>query len=489
MRRLIICLGLLLLGQPLYAAQLGDRVQEEHLANGLTLIMLERHEAPTVSAFITFRVGSSNEGVENRGVAHLLEHMLFKGTKTLGTRDYAAEEPILEKIEAVGSRIDLLKNDPGADAAELEGLRERLHLLQQQEKQYVVKGEFSRIYAENGGVGYNAFTGKDQTTYLISLPANKLELWASIESDRLKNAVLREFYTEREVVREERRRSYDSNPSGLLYEALISSAFKVHPYRNPVIGWDSDIENLSIAEARDFFKRYYRPVNMVITLVGDFEARKARALVDRYFSSISPGVPVPRVVALEPPQQGERRVTVNFDAEPALLIAFHKPAMPHMDDYCADVLTDILAGGSTSRLYKRLVIEEQLASNVQIYGAPGNRYANLLVIDATPRFPHSAAEVEAAIYAELDKLKVAAVSTAELKRARNRLITNNLRQMRSNKGLAGLLSSYAALGDWHYLIDYADKLQGIDPPKLIAFANRYLTSANRTVAVLQREVK
>jgi len=489
MRCLIVFLGVLLLSPPVFAAHLAERVQEEHLANGLTLLMLERHGAPTVSAFITFKVGGSNEGAENRGVAHLLEHMLFKGTKTLGTKDYAAEKPILEQIEAVGSRIDLLKNDPQADSSELEGLRKKLHLLQQQQKQYLVKEEFSRIYAENGGVGYNAFTSKDQTTYLISLPANKLELWASIESDRLENAVLREFYTEREVVREERRRSYESNPSGLLYEALISSAFKVHPYRNPVIGWDSDIANLSLEEARDFFNRYYRPVNMVITLVGDFEAQKALALVEKYFSALPPGEPVPRVVAVEPPQQGEKRITVNFDAEPALLIAFHKPAMPHLDDYCADVLTDILAGGSTSRLYKRLVIDEQLASSVQVYGAPGSRYDNLLVIDATPRHPHSSAEVEAAIYAELDRLKIEAVSAVELERARNRLITGNLRQMRSNEGLARLLSSYASLGDWHYLTDYADKLEVIDPPKLIAFANRYLTPDNRTVAVLQREVK
>jgi predicted Zn-dependent peptidase len=490
MYRLICLLSLFsLLSQPLYAAQLAERVHEEHFENGLTLLMLERHAAPTVSAYISFRVGGANEGHRNRGVAHLLEHMLFKGTKTLGTRDYAAEQPLLARIEDVGRRIDRLKNDSAAEPAELEALRTRLRELQQEHKQYVVKDEFSRIYAENGGVGYNAFTSKDQTTYLISLPANKLELWASIESDRLRNSVLREFYTEREVVREERRRSYESNPSGLLYEALIANAYTVHPYRNPVIGWDSDIANLSLAEARDFFSRYYRPINMIITLVGDFEAEEARTLVKKYFSDIPPGTPVPPVIDIEPPQRGEKRVTVNFDAEPGLSIAFHKPTMPHQDDYCADLLTDILAGGATSRLYKRLVVEEQLASNVRIYGAPGSRHDNLLVIRATPRHPHTVAEVEAAIYAELDKLKREPVSIAELKRARNRLITDNLRQMRSNDGLARLLSSYAAIGDWRYLTDYAEKIEEIDPSKLIAFANRYLSATNRTVAVLQREVE
>lgn len=490
MYRLLCLLTLLsLLSQPLFAAQLADRVQEEHLANGLTLLMLERHASPTISAYISFRVGGANEGQSNRGVAHLLEHMLFKGTKTLGTRDYTAEKPLLAQIEEVAGRIDLLKNTPGANQTELEALRTRLQELQQEHKQYVVKDEFSRIYAENGGVGYNAFTSKDQTTYLISLPANKLELWAAIESDRLQNAVLREFYTEREVVREERRRSYESNPSGLLYEALIANAYTVHPYRNPVIGWDSDIANLSLAEARDFFNRYYRPINMVITLVGDFEADKALDLVEKYFSAIPSGTPVPQVVEVEPPQRGEKRITINFDAEPDLAIAYHKPTMPHPDDYCADLLTDILAGGATSRLYKRLVVEERLASDVQIYGAPGSRYDNLLVIGATPRHPHTVAEVEAAIYSELDRLKSEPVSATELKRARNRLITDNLRQMRSNDGVARLLSSYAAVGSWRYLTDYAAHIETVDPPRLMAFANRYLLSTNRTVVVLQREVE
>ncbi len=489
MRRLLLCFCLFLVSQPLYAAHLSDRVREEHLDNGLTLLMLERHDTPTVSAYITFRVGGVNEGQSNRGIAHLLEHMLFKGTKTLGTKDYAAEKPLLDQIEKVGSQIDRLKNDPTADQKKLEELRAQLKALQREHNKYVVKDEFSQVYAKNGGVGYNAFTSKDQTTYLISLPANKLELWAAIESDRLQNAVLREFYTEREVVREERRRSYESNPSGLIYEALVANAFTVHPYRNPVIGWDSDIANLSLAEARDFFSRYYRPVNMIVTLVGDFNADETLAMVKKYFGQIPPGTPVPRVIDVEPKQRGEKRVTINFDAEPSLSIGFHKPAMPHRDDYCADLLMDILTRGATSRLYKRLVVDEQLVSHVESYGAGGSRYPNLLVIDATPRYPHTVAEVESAIYAELDKLKREPVSLVELKRARNRLVTDGLRQMRTNSGLARMLSSYQALGSWHYLVDYAKNIEVIDPPKLLAFANRYLTATNRTVVVLQREGK
>jgi predicted Zn-dependent peptidase len=489
MRTFLCGLLLVLLAQNLPAAGLAERVQEVQLANGLTVLLLERHDFPTVSAYMTFRVGSANEGLENRGVAHLLEHMLFKGTQLLGTTDYVAEKPLLDKIEQLGSRIDRLKNDPGASPQLLAELRAELQQAQAEHKQYVVKDEFSRIYAENGGVGYNAFTSKDQTTYIISLPANKLELWAAIESDRLKNAVLREFYVEREVVREERRRSYESSPSGLLYEALIANAFTVHPYRHPIIGWDSDIDNLSLDEARDFFKAYYRPVNMILTLVGDFDSQEALRMIDQYFGAIPPGQEVPRVLAVEPQQRAEKRVKISFDAEPTLMIAYHKPAMPALDDYCADLLTDILAGSKTSRLYRRLVVEQQLAGSIDIFGAPGSRYANLLVVSATPLFPHSTEAVEAAIYAEFERIAAEAVSEEELTRARNRLIIDNLRAMRSNAGLARLLSSYAAVGNWRYLVDYEEQISRITPADLREFVKRYLVATNRTVVQLQREVQ
>lgn len=489
MRLVMISLFFLTLSQPLYAAGLAEQVRQEQLDNGLTLLMLEQHDAPTVTALITFRVGGANEESATRGVAHLLEHMLFKGTRTLGTRNYPAEKKLLEQIEKVGNRIDLLKNDPDADAEKLKQLRERLVTLQEKHKQYVVKDEFSRIYAEHGGVGYNAFTSKDQTTYLISLPANKLELWAAIESDRLQNAVLREFYTEREVVREERRRSYETDPGGLLYETLISNAYTLHPYRNPVIGWDSDIANLSLAEARDFFTRYYRAANMIVTLVGDFDSDATLELVKRYFGTLPSGIKVPPVRDREPPQRGEKRVTVYFDAEPRMLMAYHKPSMPNVDDYCADLLMDILTSGATSRLYKRLVLEEQVATSVSSFGGPGSRYDNLLVFSAIPRYPHTTEDVEALIYAELERLKTEPVSEVELNRARNRLVTDNLRSMRSNSGLASMLSSYEAISSWRYLTTYADKLAEIDSAMLIAFANRYLTDDNRTLAILKREAE
>lgn len=470
------------------AQTLADKVQEHRFDNGLTLLMVERHNAPTVAAYITFRVGGVDETSDRRGVAHLLEHLLFKGTQTLGTVDYAREKPLLEKIEQVGSEIDRLKNEPQVAAGQLEELRRQLQELQRQHRDLVVKDEFSRIYAENGGVGYNAFTSKDQTTYLISLPANKLELWAAIESDRLQHAVLREFYTEREVVREERRRSYESSPGGMLYETLLATAYRVHPYRNPVIGWDSDIDNLSLAETRAFLHSYYAPVNMVITLVGAFDSEQTLALVERYFASIAPGTPIPAVVDREPPQRGERRARINFDAEPQLAIAYHKPSMPHRDDYTFDLLMQILGEGNTSRLYRKLVVEQQLAASVGVYGAPGSRYDNLMVISATPRHPHTLEEVEAAIYAEVERFKEQPVTAAELETARNRILTDLLRMLKGNNGLARMLSNYQALtDDWRYLVTYEEEISKISRDDLSAVARRYLNADNRTVVTLSRE--
>jgi predicted Zn-dependent peptidase len=479
---------LLLLPALAFATPLADKVIEHRLANGLRLLMVERHDTPTVAAYITLGVGSVNETSETRGVAHLLEHMLFKGTTTLGTTDYAAEKPLLEQIEQVGSELDRLRQQPQPDPARLAFLESRLKELQEQHKAFVVKDAFAQIYSESGAVGFNAFTSKDMTTYLVSLPANKLELWALLESDRMKHAVLREFYTERDVIREERRRSYETNPDGLLYETLLATAFTVHPYRDPTIGWHTDIATLTLAKTRDFLHRYYAPINTTIALAGDFRPADAVALVERYFGDIAPGEPVPVVTAVEPEQPGEKRVAIEFDAEPQLAIAFHKPTLPTRDDYVFDLIDQILGQGRTSRLYKRLVEEQQLATAISTYGAPGSRYPNLFVIEAVPRYPHTSAEVEAAILDELERLRTEPVSDAELTKARNRLLTDNLRALRSNGGLARMLTTYQTLaGDWRYLVTYEERLSELTADDIRNTAQRWFTSKNRTVVTLQRK--
>ncbi len=483
----ILLVLMLILPGSLFAQTLAEKVQEHHLDNGLTLLLVERHASPTVAAYISFRVGSVDEDSRQRGVAHLLEHMLFKGTKTLGTKDYQAEKVLLDQIEQLGHRIDTLKNRPGTDPQTLEQLKSDLADLQKIHRELVIKDEFARIYAENGGVGYNAFTSKDQTTYLINLPANKLELWAAIESDRLQNAVLREFYTEREVVREERRRSYESNPGGKLYETLLTTAYKIHPYRDPIIGWDSDIDNLTLSETREFLRKYYSPINMVITLVGDFESAAALDLVTRYFGSLEPGVPLPPVVEREPEQKGERRAQVMFDAEPQLMIAYHKPTMPHRDDYAFDILMQVLGEGRTSRLYQSLVVDKQLVTEVSVFGAPGSRFNNLMTLSLTPRQSCTCTEVEDAVYSELERLQTEQISQQELEKARRQILTSILRGLKGNSGLARMLSSYEILGGWEYLVDYEEQLNTITAEEVMKVAKTYLTPANRTVVSIGRE--
>jgi predicted Zn-dependent peptidase len=286
-----LCLVVMLTGQG-RAAGLDEKVIEHSFTNGLKLLMVERHTSPTVSAWIRFKVGSAYERSDERGIAHLLEHMLFKGTKTLGTRDYAAEAPLLENIEQA-AQLMLAEEAKGtkADKVRLESLQKDLARLEKQAEQYVIKDEFFDLYARNGGSGYNAFTSRDGTTYLISLPANKLELWAAIESDRMRNPVLREFYTERSVVMEERRRSYDAEPSAKLWETFIAAAYQAHPYGQPTIGWTSDIKQLSRTKAESFLKRYYAPNNAVISVVGAIKPAEVIRLVERYFGDIRRGIP------------------------------------------------------------------------------------------------------------------------------------------------------------------------------------------------------
>jgi predicted Zn-dependent peptidase len=490
LRRLLLatCCGLLFLAPAAEAQTLAAKVREATLANGLTLLVVERHDAPVFSAYLAMGVGGVDETSRTRGVAHLLEHMLFKGTKSIGTRDWGREEPLLKEIEVVGGRIDDLKDTPGTDPAQLKQLREQLATLQAEHRQYVVKDEFSRIYAENGGVGYNAFTSKDMTTYVISLPANKLELWAALESDRMQNAVLREFYTERDVVMEERRRSTESSPGGLLYEKLLATAFSVHPYRNPTLGWESDISHLTLAETRNFLHRYYAPTNTTIALVGDVDFDQAKALVEGYFGGIPAGTRVPPVTAVEPPQNGEKRLRVEFDAEPQLAIAFHKPTLPDKADYAFDLIDQILTEGRTSRLYRSLVVEKQLATSVSSYYAPGSRYPNLFVISAVPRYPHTTGEVEAAIYRGLERLASEPVSADELERARNRLRVDRLRYLRGNGGLAQMLTFYQTVaGDWRYLVNYDAVVAGLDAETVRQIAATYLVPDNRTVAILGKK--
>ena len=488
-RIILIVTMLCLLSSGLHAANLEDKVIEHTLKNGMKLLLVERHTSPTVSAWIRFRVGSVDEKSDERGIAHLLEHMLFKGTTTLGTKDYSAEKPVLDKIEETAQALTLEKaKRDKTNKTKLAELEKRLAEQETEASKYVIKDEFFELYAKNGGVGYNAFTSRDGTTYLISLPSNKLELWAAIESDRLQNAVLREFYTERSVVMEERRRSYDADPESKLWETFVASSFLTHPYGQPTIGWMSDIQNLTRTKAEQFFRSYYSPNNAIVGIVGDIDARSTIVMVERYFGAIKPGKQLTPVTAEEPKQAGERRIELLAESEPTLIIGFHKPAILAEDDYVFDVINMILGNGRTSRFYKKLVIEKQIAADIGAFDAPGSRFPNLFVVSATPRAPHTTREVEEAILAELELLKNEPVTTRDLQRILNKIEYEEARRMGTNGGLARNLTEYEAVaGSWRYMTEYRNKISKVTPSDIQRVAKEYFSRENRTVGFITKK--
>jgi predicted Zn-dependent peptidase len=469
-------------------SDLEARVVEETLPNGMRVLVLPRRQSPTVALSMQFRVGAAQEAEGSSGLAHLLEHMMFKGTRTLGTRDYAAERPLLEGIERIVDELDAeRRRGPAGDAARLAALEARLERAQQQARELVVKDEIDAIYAVNGSQDFNASTGVDVTTYKISLPANRLALWARIESERLREPVLREFYSEREVVREERRQNYENDPSRKLMELLFASAFVAHPYRRPVIGWDGDVRFLRAPAAERFFRTWYAPNNTVLAAVGDLDPQAFLALVRASFGGI-PAQPLPADTATrEPEQDGERRVVLASDARPELMIGYHKPTLPSFEDYVFDLIDGLLATGRTSRLHRRLVEEKQVALGVSTAnGYPGGRYPNLFTIMATPRAPHTAAEVEAEIDAELARLIAEPAPAGEIAKVKNQLRADLVRGLQSNDGLAATLAYYEILaGDWRYLTTHLARLETITPADIQAVAAKFLRRENRTVAVIE----
>ena len=265
------------------AQNLADRVVEHTFPNGLKLLMIERHTSPTVAPYILFKAGSVDESDDARGIAHMLEHMLFKGTKTIGTIDYEKEKVVLAEIDKIGDALDMERaKGARADAAKITKLEEALKAQQEIAKEWVVSSEYTEIYTQHGSTGFNAGTSVDYTIYTVELPSNKLELWAMLESDRLKNAVLREFYVEREAVKEERRMAVDTRPGGKLYEQFIAASFTAHPYGMPIIGWPSDIAMLNRKKAEEFFRIHYAPNNSVMVIVGDIDVQKTIKLIEKY---------------------------------------------------------------------------------------------------------------------------------------------------------------------------------------------------------------
>jgi len=465
-------------------------VKTHTFANGLELLVVERDFSPTFSAIVRFKVGSADEKPGITGSAHLLEHMLFKGTRNMGTSDYEAEVPIMAEIDSLAHELTDAINESRmptyrGGTEKIDSLRARIAELQKEQKQYIIKDELWETYLRNGGTGLNASTGNDGTQYYVSLPSNKLELWAYLESDRLAGPILREFYSERDVVYEERRLRIDNSPSGKLIEQFNATAFTASSYGWPVLGWASDLETVLKEDVEEFFQQYYSPNNIVIAIVGDVKFDDVVKTVDRYFGHIPPSKkPVPAVTTMEPNQEGEKRVAVAYDAEPRMAIGWHMRAGGGVDQEIFDVISDLLTRGRTSRLYKSLVEEKQMVTSISARSF-FTRFPDVFTIFVTPKSDYSIDEVERAIYGEIDRLRNEGPTDWELQRVKNQLEADYVRSLRSNRGLAFRLSNMqATVGDWSYLQTLKEKRVSVGADDVKRVLSEYFTEDNRTVAYL-----
>ena len=543
--------GAILLAAPFSCAQtLEDKVQEFTLDNGMKFLVVERHEAPTFFGAIAFRVGSIHERPGITGISHLLEHMLFKGTETVGTTDYEKERGFLEREDAIAAEMDAIEAElglwridrfgeyvaeiissfsdedrevVGADRAlELDLLIERLVAdgpsddllavtglieadgvnyfdrfvdLKRKEmelqdemaehRELIVSNEFWETYMNNGSRMLNAGTSYDGTFYFAALPSNRLELWMLMESDRMANSTFREFYSEKEVVMEERRMS-ENEPEDVLYEAFMSTAYSACPYKNPILGWMSDIEHTTRQDLADYYRARYGPNNATAIVVGDIDFDDVRDLARKYFGSIERGEDLPYVTTDEPKQQGERRLVVRQDAKPTLMIGYHIPRAPHPDSFVLEVMDAVLSQGRVSRFYRHIYEEKGLTRGApSSWIGPGNMLDPLFMLGADPQSPHTLEEVEAALLEELEILKDEPVSMRELERIWNSNDAELVRAMQSNYGIAFNVGFYHVMrGDWRLIYDDMERMRQVTPEDIMRVAQTYFTEENRTVGWL-----
>ncbi len=454
------------------------------LANGWTFIIVERPVAPVFSFVTLVDVGGAQEVPGTTGIAHMFEHMAFKGTPVIGTTDYPAETKALAAEEAAYQAYQAERLAKHPDPEKLEALETTFKERQAEAAKYVVQNELDDIIERNGGVGINAFTAADVTGFFYSLPANKVELFAYLESERFLHPVFREFYKERSVVQEERRLRTDSNPIGRLVEQFLTTAFEAHPYGQPVVGYPSDLASITITDARRFFDTYYTPSNMTTAIVGDVHAQDVIPLLDGYFGRIPARPAPPPLRTVEPPQIGEKTVTLTEASQPFYLEGYHKGAITAPDEAAWAAIDDVMTNGRTSRLYRTLVRDKKIAINVQSFtGFPGDKYPNLWSVLAVPAPGSNDDEVAAVIHQELDRLKTEDVTDAELARFKTRAKASLLRQLGSNQGLAQQLADYQRLfGDWRELFRSIDRFDAVTKADIRRVAAATLVPDNRTVS-------
>jgi predicted Zn-dependent peptidase len=497
------CLALVLVTlwavPPLWAQKVP--VIETNLANGMRLLMVERHDEPSVAGGWVAHVGSSNERPGMTGTAHLFEHMIFKGTPTIGTRDYAKDLKIIAEQERIRDEMRQEERKMRAeyrrgeidDPFKPENRTERYKALEKEfnqliadQREILVKNEFDRIYSGQGGSQMNAFTSEDMTAYFINVPANKLQLWMWMESERILHPVFREFYAERDVVFEERRMRTDSTPLGKFAEEFNAMFWESCPYSWPIVGWPSDIPAISKAEADEFYGLYYAPQNITLILVGDLDPGRTEALARKYFERIPRGPhEAPDVVTLEVRQMAEKRMYAEADTNPQTDILWHTVPFGHKDSYALEILGEILST-RTGRLYKGLVLGGEVATSV--YADQGSqKWAGLFNAGGEAREGHKPEEVERGVYENIEKLKQEDVPAEELQKVKNNFAAAEYRRLSSNFPILMHLVHNDGEGDWREINDAGPKIQAVTAADVRRVANQYFTRENRTVAIYTRK--
>ncbi len=467
-----------------YLENFSDRIHEFRLKNGMKFIVLENHDAPVVS-FVTYaNVGGVDEPDGQTGVAHFLEHLAFKGTPLIGTNNYQAEKPLLKRLDNIFEQIKVAEEE--GDRKQLKQLQSRFKSLQSSASSFVKQNEYGQIVDTAGGVGLNAATSADYTSYFYSFPSNKLELWMSLESDRFLEPVFREFYQEKQVILEERRLRTDNSPIGKMIEQFLGTAFTEHPYKRPTIGFEEDIRNLSRSNVRKFFNKYYTPSNLTLVIAGDVNPKQVTKLAKTYFGRFSAGKTPPQVQLIEPTQPKSKEFVLQLPTQPLYLEGYHIPGVSSPDYPIYEVMSNLLSSGRTSRLYQSLVEKQQIALSAQGFsGFPGDKYPNLMLFFASTAPGHTVEEVAIALDQEIDLLKTQPVATEELDRVKTQLKAGLIRSLDSNIGMARTLAEYEGkTGSWQKLFEDLQTIIDVTPQDIQRVAKATFTENNRTVGKL-----
>jgi predicted Zn-dependent peptidase len=485
----ILLAAILLASLPAAAQDLASfeaKTTVHKLANGWTFLIVERPVAPVFSFCTVADVGSAQEVPGITGLAHMFEHMAFKGTRTVGTRDWEGEKKALAALETAYQAWQTERLATKPDPKKLETLLADFRRLQTEATRFVVQGEFDDILSREGGVDLNASTGADDTIYFYSLPANKVELFAFLESERFAHPVFREFYEERDVVQEERRQRLEGSGFGRLVEQLGITAFDAHPYKQPGIGYMSDLQSITITDAEKFFQTYYAPSNLITAIVGDVQAKTLIPVLEKYFGRIPARPAPPPLRTVEPPQKVEKTVVLQDPAQPMYLEAYHRPAATHPDHAVWKAIDDVLLNGRTSRLYRSLVRDKKIAVDINTFaGYPGEKYPHLWAALVVPAVGATHEQVQAAFRTELDRLRTEDVTPEELARFKARAKATLLRALRSNLGLAiRLVDAQRLHGDWRELFRALDRIDKVTAADIRRVAGEAFQASNRTVAMI-----